>query len=131
MKMKSLLTSAILMLAIAVHAQQIQSALDGKKFDITLMKNGTLDSKETLVFDKGMMDPLQCHQYGFAATDYQAKNAAGMSTFRAICKSEKEGTMAWQGKITDGKIDGDVVWTKEGQDAIHYTFKGAEAKAEK
>lgn len=115
---------AMLIISLNVHAQQTQSILDGKKFSIEMMKDGALDSKETLVFEKGSMDPLQCHQYGFTAAAYQAKNTAEAYTFKVITKSEKEGTMAWQGKITGDKIVGMVTWTKAGQDAIHYTFKG-------
>lgn len=131
MKSKSALTVMIVLFVITVHAQQTKNLLDGKKFTIQMMKGGTLDSKETLVFDKGSMDPLECHQYGFTATEYEAKSAAGQYTFRVISKSDKEGTMAWQGKINGDQIDGSVVWTKEGQDPIHYTFKGIADKSEK
>lgn len=131
MKMKSLIIAGLLFVAVAVRAQQAQSMLDGKKFSIELMKGGTLDSKETIVFDKGMMDPLDCHQYGFTAAQYQAKNSGTTYTWRAISKSDKEGTMAWQGTITGDKIEGKVSWTKEGQAAINYTFKGTAIKSEK
>ena len=125
--MKSVITAGLLLLVMAVHAQQTQSLLDGKKFSIELMKGGTLDSKETIVFDQGMMDPLDCHQYGFTAAKYEGKNSAGMYTWRAVSKSDKEGTMSWQGKITGDKIEGNVSWTKEGQATINYTFKGTTA----
>ncbi|MCY7409650.1 MAG: hypothetical protein LH473_05200 [Chitinophagales bacterium] len=108
----------------AIKAQQIVGALDGKSFAIELMKDGKLDSKETLVFEKGMVDPLDCHQYGFTSTAYQAKNAAGMSTWAAYCKSDKEGTMSWQGKVTGDRIEGTVVWSKDGQSRINYTYSG-------
>lgn len=127
MKIKSFITAGLLLLVMAVHAQQTQNLLDGKKFSIELMKDGTLDSKETLVFDQGMMDPLNCHQYGFIAAKYEGKNSAGMFTWRCVSKSDKEGTMAWQGKITGDKIEGNVSWTKEGQAPINYTFKGTTA----
>ena len=133
MKMKSCITVCLLLLAIAVRAQQTQSLPDGKRFSIELMKGGTLDSKETIVFDKGMMDPLDCHQYGFTAAKYEGKNSGEMYTWRAVSKSDKEGTMAWQGKITGDKIEGNVSWTKEGQAPVNYTFKGTTAvvKSEK
>jgi hypothetical protein len=129
MKMKSFITAGLLLFVIAVHAQQTQNILDGKKFTIELMKGATLDSKETIVFDNGMMDPLDCHQYGFTAAKYEGKNSGGMYTWRVVSKSDKEGTMAWQGKITGDKIGGSVSWTKEGQAAINYTFKGTTAAA--
>ena len=127
MKMKSIITAGLLLIAIAVQAQQTQGLLDGKKFSIQLMKGGTLDSKETIVFDQGMMDPLDCHQYGFTAAKYEGKNSNGMFTWRSVSKSDKEGTMSWQGEITGDKIEGNVSWTKEGQAPINYTFKGTTA----
>jgi hypothetical protein len=127
MKMKSIITAGLLLIAVAVHAQQIQGLLDGKKFSIQMMKGGALDSKETIVFDQGMMDPLDCHQYGFTAAKYEVKNSGGMYTWHVITKSDKEGTMSWQGKITGDNIEGNVSWTKEGQAPINYTFKGTTA----
>ena len=112
-------------------SQQMQAALDGKQYKIELMKDGTLDSKETLVFDQGTMDPLNCHQWGFTTSKYEAKNSGALSTFHVTCKSDKEGTMTWQGKVTGQEIEGTVVWDKTGQNAIRYTFKGKEAVPEK
>ena len=126
--MKSLFTVIIVLFAITVHAQQTQNLLDGKKFTIQLMQGDKTDSKETLVFDNGMMDPLDCHQYGFTAANYQAKNSGAMFTWVAISKSEKEGTMAWQGKITGDQIEGTMSWSKPGQATINYTFKGTVVK---
>ena len=95
------------------------------------MKGGTLDSKEIITFDQGMMDPVDCHQWGFTAAKYEAKKSASNSTFHATSKSEKEGTMVWQGKITGEEIEETVVWSKAGQDPIQYTYKGKEAAPEK
>ncbi len=108
----------------ALKAQQVMGALDGKSFTIELMKDGKFDSKETLVFEKGMVDPLDCHQYGFTSATYQAKNAAGLTTWAASCKSDKEGTMSWQGKVTGDRIEGTVVWSKDGQSRVNYTYTG-------
>lgn len=118
----------IVLLTITIHAQQAQGLLDGKKFTVQLMQGDKMDSKETIVFANGTMDPLDCHQYGFTATSYQAKNTAGMLTWVCITKSDKEGTMAWQGKISGDQIDGSVSWTKPGQAVINYTFKGTIVK---
>jgi hypothetical protein len=119
---------ALLAVAHAASSQDMQSVLDGRTYAIEIYLNGTLDSKETLVFDKGMMDPLDCHQWGFSAATCQAKKSGEMYTFRTVCKSEKEGTMAWQGKVGGSVIEGTVVWTKEGQEPINYTFTGKQVK---
>jgi hypothetical protein len=131
MKMKLILLLSGIFLAVNLHAQQSKNMLDGKTFSIQLMKAGTVDSKESLVFENGKMDPLQCHQYGFSATAYQGKNQAGLYTFKTVSLSEKEGTMTWQGKINGDQIDGTVVWTKKGQEPIQYTFKGTLDKSGK
>lgn len=127
----TLLLTFLLFLASRSFSQMVQNPLDGKTFAIELSLNGKVDSKETLVFDKGMMDPLDCHQWGFSASACQAKQSGSMYTFRVISKSEKEGTMAWEGKVTGNSIEGTVVWTKTGQDNINYTFNGKEIKATK
>jgi hypothetical protein len=131
MKIKSLITALMLMFVITVHAQQTQGVLDGKKFNIELKKDGVSDATMTLVFDKSMMDAPQYHSQGFSAATYQAKNASGLQSFRVVCKSDKEGTMTWQGTIKDDQIDGTVVWTKEGGDVVRYTFKGTTDKTNK
>lgn len=105
-------------------AQDVSHALDGRKYAIEIFKDNKLDSKETLVFEKGMMDPLDCHQYGFSATPYQAKNVSGRVTFATYSKSETEGNMGWQGTVSGDKIEGSLVWSKEGQERISYTFLG-------
>ena len=127
----TILLAFLIFTASRSFAQMVQNVLDGRTFAIERSVNGKVDSKETLVFDKGMMDPLDCHQWGFTAATCQAKQSGQMATFRVVCKSEKEGTMAWQGKVTGEVIEGSVVWSKEGQDAINYTFTGKEVKAVK
>jgi len=123
-----ILLSITVLFAAKVFAQDAQGPLDGKQFKIELFKDGNSDSKETLVFDKGMMDALECHQWGFTAAKYEGKNSSGVSSFHSTAKSEKEGTMVWQGKITADKIEGTVVWSKSGQDPIKYTFQGQQAQ---
>ncbi|MFI5135791.1 MAG: hypothetical protein ACHQD9_08060 [Chitinophagales bacterium] len=123
--------SFILLLSTRGFSQAPQTVMDGKQYKIDLMKDGKFDSKETLVFDKGMMDPIDCHQYGFSATRNNVKQAGDLITFMVICKSEKEGTMNWQGKVTGENVEGSVSWVKEGQATINYTFKGQEVKPEK
>ena len=130
MKTKIFCTILLVISYAASFAQQ-QHQLDGKQYKIDMAVNGKHDSDETIVFSSGMMDPLDCHQYGFTAANYQAKVASGMTTWMSISTSEKEGKMAWQGKITGDKIEGSVVWTKDGQDPITYTFTGKESKPEK
>jgi hypothetical protein len=114
-----------------VFAQQAAGLLDGRRFHIEIMKDGVLDSKERLVFADHQMDPLDCHQWGFTAAAYQAKNSGEMKTFSSVCRSEKEGTMAWQGKVKGQEIEGTMVWSKQGQATYNYTFKGREVKDEK
>lgn len=115
----------------AFSQQPPATVLDGKQYKIDLMKDGKLDSKETLVFENGMMDALECHQYGFSATRNNVKQAGDLITFMVISKSEKEGTMNWQGKVTGENIEGSVSWVKQGQATINYTFKGTEVKSQK
>lgn len=123
-----MLLSVGLLFSVFASAQSSQGVLDGRTFAIELFTGDKLDSKETLVFDKGLMDPLDCHQYGFTASVCQAKKSGDLFTFRVVCKSEKEGTMAWQGKVTGANIEGTVVWSKASQSDINYTFSGKEIK---
>ena len=67
--MKTKIVFLLLALAFAgsytSHAQERQSALDGRKYKIDLMKDGKTESVETLIFNKSMLQTPDCAKYGF------------------------------------------------------------------
>ena len=99
--------------------------LDGKRFSGETGKKG--DEKgdaEEFVFEKGTFDPLGCHPWGFGAAPYTAKRIAGIVQFESTTVSAKEGKMAWTGRVRGDRIEGTMVWTKEGQAPAEYWFRG-------
>ncbi len=48
--------------------------------------------------------------------------------FKYTLTSEKEGRMDWEGQVSGTAISGKMVWKKDGQDDIHYTFQGQEVR---
>lgn len=110
------------------HAQDQQSPIDGRKFKIELMKDGKLESTETLIFVNSQLQTPDCAKYGFTEGRAYVKPTNDYFTFGATLNSDKEGAMAWQGSVKGDKIEGTCVWRKGGQGAINYTFKGTEIK---
>ena len=112
------------------HAQNQQSALDGKKYKIDFMKDGKTESVETLIFNNSMLETPDCAKYGFTSGKAYVKQTQNYYTWSATVKSEKEGVMGWQGSVKGENIEGTCVWRKEGQPSNSYTFKGTTIKEE-
>ena len=100
--------------------------LDGQRFAGETGEMGQeKGDPEEFVFQNGEFDPLACHQYGFSAAPYEARAAADGVHFTAETVSAKEGRMKWSGTVLGDRIEGTVVWEKEGQAPIEYWFKGS------
>jgi len=101
----------------------VSTALDGRFFSIQLVKEGKIDDKDTLIFDKGAFDSTVCRKYGYELTSYITKKAGTAMTYEAISKSKKYGHNTWRGKIEGDKISGTMVWNN-GQKKVNYTYSG-------
>jgi hypothetical protein len=99
--------------------------LDGRTFTgETGEKGKAKGNPETFVFKDKTFDPLDCHRYGFSAAPYTTREEGGRVRFEAETKSDKEGSMRWQGAVQGDTLAGTMVWTKAGQKPIEYWFKG-------
>lgn len=99
--------------------------LDGRTYaGETGEKGKAKGDAEVFVFRDMTFDPLQCHPYGFSAAPYTSREEGGRVLFEAVTKSEKEGSMRWQGGVQGDSLSGTMVWTKPGQKPIEYWFKG-------
>ena len=110
------------------HAQERQSALDGRKYKVDLMKDGKTESVETLIFNKSMLQTPDCAKYGFTEGTAYVKTTQDYYTWSSTLKSDKEGAMAWQGSVKGDNIEGTCIWRKAGQQSTSYTFKGTAIK---
>ncbi|MBA3710124.1 MAG: hypothetical protein H0W83_15040, partial [Planctomycetes bacterium] len=102
----------------SVHAADVAAAatLDGRSFDVVCKgPDQTKDEKDSLVFTATEGDSTACHQYGFGKgpVTYRAKD--GGVEFSFSTKSEKEGTIAWNGIVKGDKVSGKMAWTKDGK----------------
>ncbi len=99
--------------------------LDGKNFTVMTVDKSKPDAVEPehLSFMDGYFDSEECHQYGFTKTEYKATKDGDNINFEATMTSDKEGKMIWKGMVMGDKIHGDVVWKKDGQDDIAYSFE--------
>lgn len=105
-----------------------QPTLDGKSFAIQTMEKDKPETAtaETCVFADGYFDNLECHQYGFSKGKYTAtQKGEGVMQFESTMDGGKEGSMTFKGEVNMGNIKGDMVWKKEGQADINYTFSGS------
>jgi hypothetical protein len=86
---------------------------DGKAFDDVLNFNG------------GKLTSTQMQKNGFKTTAYDDDTRGRTTaTFTAEAKSDKGGTMKWNGTITGPEIRGDLEWTKPDGKVIHYSYTG-------
>ncbi len=105
------------------QASKNNCALDGRTFKIESYVGGKLDGTEMLSFKNGKAENDECVKYGFGSGTYTSDDRC---TFKYTLTSEKEGRMDWEGQVQSNIITGKMVWVKEGQNDIHYTFKGTE-----
>ncbi len=105
-------------------------SIDGKTFTVLSMEKGKPETAvlETITFKSGMFDNLGCHIYGFADGKYTAEKNGDNYNFEATTTSAKEGTMMWKGMVMGDVLHGEMVWHKEGQADISYTFNSANIK---
>ena len=100
-------------------------SLDGKVFIVDFYDPGKAEpSKDTLSFTDGAFHSIDCDEYGFTAANYTASADGERVAFSASTTSDAEGRMDWKGTVTGDKIEGTVIWTKKGQDAINYHYSG-------
>lgn len=105
-------------------------SIDGKKFTVLTMESGKPETAalETITFNNGMFDNEGCHIYGFGNGKYMATKNGDNYSFEATTTSPKEGTMKWKGMVMGDVLHGEMVWHKDGQADIHYTFNSADIK---
>lgn len=99
--------------------------LEGKQYTITLTAGGKAEPPEVLSFQNKTAESSECVKYGFLATPFSCTpQADGSLAFEMVMVSEKEGRMDWKGTATATQASGTVLWVKEGQADISYTFEG-------
>lgn len=98
--------------------------LDGQVFTvITIPAGNTADAAlEHISFANGRFDNDNCHLWGFGDAPYSAIESGDSIKFKAMTTSEKEGSMTWNGVVINGKLSGTMVWSKQGQSDLAYTF---------
>lgn len=101
-------------------------SLDGKSFSIELSEaNKNEGSQDELIFKDGTFFSAECEQYGFTPARYESKSKDGVMLFKSTLTSGKEGKTEWEGAVTGDEISGTMFWTKQGQEPVIYTYKGA------
>lgn len=98
-------------------------ALDGRRFAVEVT-DGHETLPDTLIFENGTFDSVECRQYGFGAVEYHATKKGDSWTFSAQATSEKEGVARWEGIVDGDSISGSMVWSKAGQDPVRYEYEG-------
>lgn len=101
-------------------------SLDGKTYSIKINEHGK-DGEvrdDVVMFKDGTFLSKDCEQYGFGAAPYEYRANDGVTLFITSTKSEKEGEIQWEGKVEGDEISGTMIWSKPGQEAIFYKYKG-------
>ena len=106
--------------------KNVNKTLDGKSYQLSTwdINHPEKQDPDMVIFKNGMMDSESCHQYGFTAAPYKSGFANGAISFSGNIASPTEGNMMIEGKAMDNRIEGTMIWKKDGQSDIHYGFKG-------
>ncbi|KAB2834774.1 MAG: hypothetical protein F9K51_01305 [Candidatus Dadabacteria bacterium] len=100
--------------------------LDGRSFSVELTETGKNETTEDeLIFKEETFFSSGCEQYGFTPARYESRTKDGVILFKSTLTSGKEGKAEWEGAVTGDEISGTMFRTKEGQDPVIYTYKGA------
>jgi len=98
--------------------------LDGKTFVGETGEVGKPKGEaEEIDFRDGTFHSKPCDAYGFGRAPYRAVTTDGVTRFEALTTSPREGRMSWRGTVSEGRLDGIVVWSKAGQRDIEYWVK--------
>ena len=86
---------------------------DGKAFD------------DTITFKGGKFISEALGKRGFKEVNYEDDTRqGGISNFKAVQTSDKEGEAKWSGTITAADMRGELVFTKKDGSTVTYTFQG-------
>ena len=99
--------------------------LDGKTYLVEMNMADGSKSTDHISFTNGIMESTECINYGFNKTKYKVSKDGNIN---ATMKSNSEGLLKWNGKITEGVYSGTYLWVKEGQNDITVSFEGSEVK---
>jgi len=133
--MRDILISSVYLLIFSVcvsfigaglHTASAGEALDGRTFSVELIETGQNETtKDELIFKDGTFFSSECEQYGFTPSKYESRTKDGVILFKSALTSGKEGKTEWEGAVTGDEVSGTMFWTKEGQEPVIYSYKGA------
>ena len=96
------------------QVQATTGLLDGKTFvGPTGEKGKEAEGEDELRFENGMLVSVGCAEWGFGASDYQAKVEGDTINFTSEMTSAKHGKIVWNGTIKGDTINATYVWTKK------------------
>ena len=112
-------------------AQNTSTQLDGKKYKIELVKEGSSDASlvRTVMFTNGKFQTPDYTADGFKEAVAFIKSTEDFFTWSSTIAGEKGGAMAWQGSVKGDKIEGSCVLRTAGAQSTRFIFKGTEIKA--
>jgi hypothetical protein len=138
MKILKFISCLLILHFTACNAQQTASqnketvvastpTLDGRTFLIeSFNPDGSKSGEEYIYFKNSTIEGSECNKYGYDKPTYTCEKSGENTIFKATMKSEKEGSLAWNGSIIGSTMTGTSLWSKAGQNAITITYKGKE-----
>lgn len=126
MKSITCILAILLTVFVGSNAQETRDILDGKTYEIQAwdITNTDLKTPKQLIFKSGMVDAPVCHEYGFFPATYEVYEDREKMRFKFTSESPYEGSVIFNGIITDEGIEGTYVWRKSGREDLHYEFEG-------
>lgn len=134
MKLRPVFALACLALTVAAAPVPMMADRLTGKWNVTVAPNEHgREFKDVITLTPNQISSAYFAKKGFKPAEYE-EDTRGIQnvTFKATQKSEKEGTLTWNGQVTaSGELTGDLKWSKKGGGEETYTFKGERAQDKK
>lgn len=119
---------ALGLLLLAVPADD-RISLDGRMFQVLVLDTTTNKTYPDLIwFEDGKLQTRASEAWRFVAAEYRVSRDGEALGFEAVASSKKEGTNEWRGTISGEEIEGTLVWSKEKNEPLRYTYRGSSKK---
>jgi len=117
---------AVIGLLLLLSGTSRADAIEGTAWKVHVTPDGNgKPFDDTITFKGGKFTSVELGKRGFKEVNYEDDTRqGGISNFKAVQTSTKEGEAKWSGTITAVDMRGELVITKNDGSTVNYTFQG-------
>jgi hypothetical protein len=116
----------VICLSLLISNTSRADAIEGTTWKVRVTPDGNgKPFDDTITFKGGKFTSVELAKRGFKDVNYEDDTRqGGISNFKAVQTSTKEGEAKWTGTITAVDMRGELVITKKDGSTVNYTFQG-------